>query len=834
MSTLAESRGDDAAGDDGRGDDAQKRHRTEAAAPAPTDDAVLDRLALPPSRAVWSYAYRVPASPEEVADPIAAVAAAAGSTTTAAAGSDVPDAARVTAVRACDASDDATASVEAADLQALPVLAVVTAAGALHWYRKVPRGFIFAKYDTVIDDAKLLAPAADRMPPLLVSRSTAQTLAVVCPGASRDTLVIFDTARTQCVAICGDAPGDAFRPRWAGNDVACALPARVGAIAVATPPSAVLGTAVVVVADAASPQLVLLAVSLQRSADETATVSLLRTVRWTPQPVRCMAVKDNVMALVDAAGIIDAVHLSSTPETWAPHPAPAQAQAAVPAATTAGVSRPMRKAAPRSAATCPLRWERRATTALFALVKAKAALMLDATLTRHALSGDYLLAVAAMLPTGGTATTTATRVVLVLNVTSGALVAAVPQNVFARSDAVNTALGVPADRAAAIAKSLQHVAEAHGLGDTIAQAAFEAHESALAAEAAAHPTEYGCTLAFTAAGNALLFASPAGVVALSTADGTVCAIYGAEAALSAPTSHVALLQSSVASTQVVRDVVKAVSLLDPAHPEVAVTRGAATAGLGNAQLASDKARTFEAVVVTAASRWTQPAGDDRSAALAARALRFFTDYDSGLGMRTALPPPFPSGAPRTAAGTRAGAAAAAAASNNDAFSTADLESATRAVIETNHGDVTVALFPSETPRTVHNFVVLARRGFYAGLTFHRVIKGFMLQGGCPRGDGTGGESAFGGPFDDEITPRRMEQFCLCMANRGPGTNESQFFITTAPTPWLQGKHTVFGEVLEGHDVVRAIERQPVSQQQDKPLRAVMIRGVRIADSKDAA
>ena len=128
-----------------------------------------------------------------------------------------------------------------------------------------------------------------------------------------------------------------------------------------------------------------------------------------------------------------------------------------------------------------------------------------------------------------------------------------------------------------------------------------------------------------------------------------------------------------------------------------------------------------------------------------------------------------------------------------------------AVIRTNKGDIKLRLFADKTPVTVANFVNLANRGFYDGLSFHRVIPDFMVQGGCPSGTGTGGP---GYRFEDECRPDLNHDAPgkLSMANAGPGTNGSQFFITHVATPWLDGKHTVFGEVLGAEDqaVVNAI------------------------------
>src|SRR5690349_10882517 len=132
----------------------------------------------------------------------------------------------------------------------------------------------------------------------------------------------------------------------------------------------------------------------------------------------------------------------------------------------------------------------------------------------------------------------------------------------------------------------------------------------------------------------------------------------------------------------------------------------------------------------------------------------------------------------------------------------------RATIETSAGQMTAELFAAEAPKTVNNFVFLARDGFYNGVTFHRVIKGFMAQGGDPTGTGTGGP---GYKFGDEFHPglRHNGPGILSMANAGPGTNGSQFFITHGPTPHLDNKHSVFGKVIEGMDVVMAIpERDP--------------------------
>jgi len=132
-----------------------------------------------------------------------------------------------------------------------------------------------------------------------------------------------------------------------------------------------------------------------------------------------------------------------------------------------------------------------------------------------------------------------------------------------------------------------------------------------------------------------------------------------------------------------------------------------------------------------------------------------------------------------------------------------------ATFKTEKGDFIIELYADKAPRTVNNFVFLAREGFYNGVTFHRVIRDFMAQGGDPAGTGTGGP---GYTFADEFHPslKHNGPGILSMANAGPGTNGSQFFITHVATPWLDGKHTVFGKVIKGMDVVLAIpERDPM-------------------------
>lgn len=138
----------------------------------------------------------------------------------------------------------------------------------------------------------------------------------------------------------------------------------------------------------------------------------------------------------------------------------------------------------------------------------------------------------------------------------------------------------------------------------------------------------------------------------------------------------------------------------------------------------------------------------------------------------------------------------------------DLAKQYTATIETNRGFITLKLYATQAPSTVNNFVCLARDGYYDGVIFHRVIPDFMIQGGDPTGTGRGGP---GYTFKDEFDPklRHDKPGVLSMANAGPGTNGSQFFITHVPTPWLDGKHSIFGQVTQGLDVVNAIQQGDV-------------------------
>jgi cyclophilin family peptidyl-prolyl cis-trans isomerase len=147
-----------------------------------------------------------------------------------------------------------------------------------------------------------------------------------------------------------------------------------------------------------------------------------------------------------------------------------------------------------------------------------------------------------------------------------------------------------------------------------------------------------------------------------------------------------------------------------------------------------------------------------------------------------------------------------------------------ATLQTNHGAIGVELFDEDAPKTVQNFRTLAEQGFYDGLTFHRVIKDFMIQGGCPQGTGTGGP---GYTFEDEINDHKIVRGALAMANAGPNTNGSQFFIvTTDAAPWLDGKHTVFGQVTNGMDAVDAIESTPTGDR-DRPVEAAVIEKIEL-------
>lgn len=149
----------------------------------------------------------------------------------------------------------------------------------------------------------------------------------------------------------------------------------------------------------------------------------------------------------------------------------------------------------------------------------------------------------------------------------------------------------------------------------------------------------------------------------------------------------------------------------------------------------------------------------------------------------------------------------------------------QATMQTTAGEITFELFDEDAPKTVENFRKLAADGFYDGLTFHRVIKDFMIQGGCPLGTGTGGP---GYTFEDEINSHKIVRGALAMANAGPDTNGSQFFIVTAKAcPWLDGKHTVFGEVSSGMDVVDSLQGVDTDGS-DRPLEPIGIAQIKLS------
>jgi len=148
---------------------------------------------------------------------------------------------------------------------------------------------------------------------------------------------------------------------------------------------------------------------------------------------------------------------------------------------------------------------------------------------------------------------------------------------------------------------------------------------------------------------------------------------------------------------------------------------------------------------------------------------------------------------------------------------ADAMEAKTVVLETNQGAIEIKLMPEAAPNACENFQKLVEKGYYDGLIFHRVIKGFMIQGGDPTGTGRGGESIWGSPFEDEVSANLQfdRRGILAMANAGPNTNGSQFFITVAPTLELNMRHTIFGEVVSGYEVVQKIENTAVDAS-DRP------------------
>lgn len=151
------------------------------------------------------------------------------------------------------------------------------------------------------------------------------------------------------------------------------------------------------------------------------------------------------------------------------------------------------------------------------------------------------------------------------------------------------------------------------------------------------------------------------------------------------------------------------------------------------------------------------------------------------------------------------------------------------VVSTTMGDFTLELYPSKTPKTVVNFLVHSKNGYYDGIIFHRVIDNFMIQGGDPTGTGRGGKSIWGSTFEDEIVKDLThEPGVISMANAGPGTNGSQFFVTLVACPWLNGKHTVFGKVVKGFNVVESIGKVKVDYN-DKPINPVSIVSIKVEE-----
>ena len=152
----------------------------------------------------------------------------------------------------------------------------------------------------------------------------------------------------------------------------------------------------------------------------------------------------------------------------------------------------------------------------------------------------------------------------------------------------------------------------------------------------------------------------------------------------------------------------------------------------------------------------------------------------------------------------------------------------KALLHTNRGDILLELWPKVAPKAVENFIKLSQKGYYNGTIFHRVIKGFMIQGGDPTGTGRGGASIWGKDFENEYAPNVIfdKPGLLAMANRGPNTNGSQFFITVAPAPWLNGGYTIFGKVIKGFDVVKKIDNTKTGAM-DRPVAKQVIESVTI-------
>ena len=154
----------------------------------------------------------------------------------------------------------------------------------------------------------------------------------------------------------------------------------------------------------------------------------------------------------------------------------------------------------------------------------------------------------------------------------------------------------------------------------------------------------------------------------------------------------------------------------------------------------------------------------------------------------------------------------------------------KVTLHTNHGDILLKLFPEKAPKACENFSTHAKNGYYDKVIFHRIIDRFMIQGGDPSGSGRGGKSIWGQPFEDEVKNGLSfdRKGILAMANAGPSTNGSQFFITLAPTTWLNDKHTIFGEVEKGMDIVETIAKCEKGAG-DRPLKDVVIQNCTVAD-----
>lgn len=164
---------------------------------------------------------------------------------------------------------------------------------------------------------------------------------------------------------------------------------------------------------------------------------------------------------------------------------------------------------------------------------------------------------------------------------------------------------------------------------------------------------------------------------------------------------------------------------------------------------------------------------------------------------------------------------------------ADQVEVKKCVINTSMGEIHIEIYPRECPKTCENFLTHAKNNYYNNCTFHRVIKSFMIQtGDAEFGDGTGGSSIWGHEFEDEIRLPQLshkEPYMLAMANCGPNTNGSQFYITTVPCPWLDSKHTVFGKVVRGHKTVKDIEATRVEEKTNKPLMDIRLVSIKVLD-----